>query len=86
MLHQLPDAQTEAVHSHPAIDGKFVAKKNNLWAVRLGYWLGRGYSAKETAARLEDGTSEGTVKGQARRAGILPEKAREAIVPIHMPS
>lgn len=86
MLYQLPGSPVERVEPHPTIDGKFVAKKSNLWAVRLGYWLGRGYSARETADKLEDGTTEGTVKGQARRAGILPTKAKQSIVPVSMPS
>ncbi len=66
--------------------GAFVPRRSNLWAVRLGYWLGRGHSAKDVAAILGEGTSEGTVKGQARKAGIRPARPRMLTVPVEMPS
>ncbi|MEO5807884.1 hypothetical protein [Devosia sp.] len=66
--------------------GKFAPRRPNLWAIQIGYWLGRGYSAKAVAAIVGDGTTEGTVKGQARRAQVLPARARETIVPVHLPS
>ena len=58
--HALPGSRNpiEQVQPHLTVNGKFVAKKSNLWAVRLGYWLGRGYSVRETADRLDDGTTE----------------------------
>lgn len=65
---------------------RFAPRKPNTWAVRLGYWLRRGYSAKAVAGMLDDGTTEGTVKGQARRAGILSATARQAVVTVQMAS
>lgn len=67
-------------------DPLFQPRKSNLWAVRLGYWFGRGYSPKAIAQIVGEGTSEGTVKGQVRRAGVLPPASRTAIVPVTLPS
>ncbi|HTN61822.1 MAG TPA: hypothetical protein VL147_09730 [Devosia sp.] len=67
-------------------DGKILPRRSNLWAVRLGFHLGQGYSSTDVARMLMDGTSPATVRGQARRAGILPEVSFEAVLPIHLPS
>ncbi|MET3926650.1 hypothetical protein [Devosia sp. 2618] len=65
---------------------RFTPRRSNLWALRLGYWFGRGYSAKEVAELTGEGTSEGTAKGQLRRAGLCPSKPRQVVVPIALPS
>jgi hypothetical protein len=66
--------------------GDFLPRRSNLWAIRVGYWLGRGYSAKEAAQKVGEATSAGTVAGQARRAGVLPAKSRTPIIPVELPS
>ena len=66
--------------------GRPLPRRSNLWAVRLGYWLGKGYSAKAVAAMLGEGTTEGTVKGQARRANVLPSQPRVLTLPVEIPS
>ncbi|MGV8830426.1 MAG: hypothetical protein ACOH2N_00500 [Devosia sp.] len=67
-------------------DGHFATRRSNLWAVRLGFWAGRGHSANDVASLVGEGTSAGTVRGQLRRAGVLPAVPRRAVVPVEMAS
>jgi hypothetical protein len=54
--------------------------------VQIGFWWGRGYSAREIARIIGEGTTAGTVKGMVRRAGVLPEKPLTTAIPIEMSS
>ncbi len=65
--------------------GKPLPRRSNLWAVRLGYWHGRGYSARVIAEKLGEGTSEATVRGQIRKAGVLSDVPLRAVIPINVP-
>jgi hypothetical protein len=60
-------------------------RRNNLWAVRIGYWWGRGYSAREVAELVGENTTPGTVRGQVRKAKVLPATPLEPIVPVQLP-
>lgn len=79
---------TTGAHAAAAVDkaGRFLPRRSNLWAIRVGFWFGRGYSAKDVAAKVGERTSEGTVKGQVRRAGLVGEVYRGVVVPIEIPS
>jgi hypothetical protein len=60
--------------------------RQNRWAVRLGYLLGRGKSSKDVAAEMGDGTHPATVRAMAKLAGLLPDVPRQAVLPIRMAS
>ena len=67
-------------------NGDFSPRRSNLWAVRIGFWFGRGYSPKAVAQIVGEGTSAGTVAGQVRRAGLLEDAYRGAVIPIELPA
>lgn len=60
-------------------------RRSNLRAVRLGCCHGQEYSARAIANRLGEGTSEATVRGQIRKAGVLPDVPLRAVIPINVP-
>lgn len=65
---------------------QFETRRSNLWAVRLGFWFGRGYSSEAIAKILGEGTTSGTVRGQLRKAQVLPAVPRQVVIPLHLPS
>lgn len=67
-------------------EGTLDSRRPNIWAVRVGYWWGRGYSAKVVAEFVGEDTTEATVKGMVRSAGVMPETPRHPIIPIELPS
>ncbi|MGB3338708.1 MAG: hypothetical protein WBA73_16155 [Devosia sp.] len=66
--------------------GQPLPRRSNLWAVRVGFWFGRGHSATSVAAIVGEGTSAGTVAGQVRRAGLLEDAYRGTVIPFELPS
>lgn len=66
--------------------GDYLPRRSNLWAVKVGFWFGRGYSPKAVAQIIGEGTSAGTVAGQVRRAGLLEDAYRGTVVPIELPA
>ncbi|MET3926678.1 hypothetical protein [Devosia sp. 2618] len=77
-----PAAEVRTGHG----SARFAPLWSNLWAIEVGYWLGRGHSAKAVAEIVGDGTSEGTVKGQLRRAGLCGSTPPRVVVPVEMAS
>lgn len=72
--------------SAPRKPSQFPPQHSSRWAIRLGFFLGRGYSSNEVARLLEDGTHPATVRGMAKKANILPDVPRQVIVPVSMAS
>jgi hypothetical protein len=69
-----------------ALPHQFQSRHSNRWAMRMGFMLGRGMASTDIAKALADGTHPATVRGLAKKAGLLPEVPRQVVVPIAMAS
>lgn len=67
-------------------DGRPLARRSNIWAARIGFLLGRGNAPKKVAELLGENTTEGTVKGIARRIQERPTRPRVACISFELPS
>lgn len=57
-------------------------RRPTAWAVRLGFFLGRGHSSVEVARLLDDGTHPATVRDMAKKAELRPDIPRQVVVPV----
>lgn len=74
-----PSTETPAQHL-------FRPQHSNKWAMMIGFLHGRGVGSTDIAAKLADGTHPATVRGVIKKAGLLPEKPRQVVVPLEMQS